>query len=176
MARRTVTRAQLSEAVFQEVGLSHDESAQIVNSLLDEIASCLVTGDEVKISSFGSFRVRHKGPRMGRNPKTGEEVPIEPRRALVFRPSHVLKDQVNSAHEPPNGSRPHMAVGKVKWFDATKGFGFIEPSDGSEYAFVDRYAIENSGLRALIDGQKVQYDIVPGIDGKAAAVNLVILD
>ena len=69
-----------------------------------------------------------------------------------------------------------MAIGKVKWFDATKGFGFIEPSDGSKYVFVDRYAIEHSGLRALIDGQKVQYDIVPGMDGKAAAENLVILD
>ena len=75
-----------------------------------------------------------------------------------------------------NGKGVFMAVGTVKWFDATKGFGFIEPSDGSEYAFVDRYAIEHSGLRALIAGQKVQYDIVPGMDGKAAAENLVILD
>ena len=69
-----------------------------------------------------------------------------------------------------------MAIGTVKWFDASKGFGFIEPSDGSEYIFVDRYAIEHSGLRALIDGLKVQYDIVPGMNGKAAAENLVILD
>ena len=69
-----------------------------------------------------------------------------------------------------------MAIGTVKWFDATKEFGFIEPSDGSGYAFVDRYAIEHSGLQALIDGQRVQYDIFPGIDGKAAAENLVILD
>ncbi len=99
MAGRTVTRAQLSEAVFQEVGLSHDESAQIVNSLLDEIASCLVAGGEVKISGFGSFRILHKGSRMGRNPKTREEIPIKPRRVVAFRSSHVLKDQVNSAHE-----------------------------------------------------------------------------
>ncbi len=69
-----------------------------------------------------------------------------------------------------------MASGTVKWFDAQKGFGFIEPNDGSAYAFVDRYAIEHSGLRELIDGQKVQYDVVPGMDGKAAAENLVILD
>ncbi len=69
-----------------------------------------------------------------------------------------------------------MAIGKVKWFDATKGLGFIQPSDGSEYAFVDKFAIEQSGLRALIAGEKVQYDIVPGMDGKAAAENLVILD
>ena len=69
-----------------------------------------------------------------------------------------------------------MAIGKVKWFDATKGFGFIEPSNNSEYAFVDKCAIEHSGLRTLIDGQKVQYNIVPGMNGKAAAENLVILD
>ncbi len=75
-----------------------------------------------------------------------------------------------------NGKGVLMPSGTVKWFDAKKGFGFIEPSDGSAYAFVNRDAIEHSGLRALIDGQKVQYDIVPGMDGKAAAENLVILD
>jgi CspA family cold shock protein len=69
-----------------------------------------------------------------------------------------------------------MVIGTVKWFDRAKGFGFIEPSDGSEYAFVDSYAIERSGLQTLIDGQKVQYDIFPGMDGKAAAEKLVILD
>ena len=74
------------------------------------------------------------------------------------------------------GKSMPMAIGTVKWFDATKGFGFIEPSDGSEYAFVYRYAIEHSGLRGLIDGLQVQYDIVPGMNGKAAAENLVILD
>ena len=74
------------------------------------------------------------------------------------------------------GKSVPMAIGTVKWFDATKGFGFIEPSDSSEYVVFDRNAIEHSGLRALIDGQKVQYDIVPGLDGKAAAENLVILD
>lgn len=69
-----------------------------------------------------------------------------------------------------------MAIGTVKWSDATKVFGFIEPSDGSEYAFVNRYAVEQSGLQDLIDGQKVEYDIFPGLDGKASAENLVILD
>ena len=97
MAGRTVTRAQLSEAVYQEVGLSRNESAQLVEAVLGEIASNLIAGDSVKISSFGSFQVRQKGGRIGRNPKTGEEVPIEPRRVLVFRPSHVLKDQINRA-------------------------------------------------------------------------------
>jgi integration host factor subunit alpha len=95
MAGRTVTRAQLSEAVYQEVGLSRKESADLVEVVLDQIADHLITGDTVKISSFGSFYVRQKGRRIGRNPKTGEEVPILPRRVLVFRPSHVLKDRIN---------------------------------------------------------------------------------
>jgi len=93
----TVTRAHLSEAVYQEVGLSRNESAELVELVLAEISNCLAEGDTVKLSSFGSFSVRKKGGRMGRNPKTGEEVPIKPRRVLVFRPSHVLKERINSA-------------------------------------------------------------------------------
>lgn len=91
----TVTRAQLSEAVYQEVGLSRNESSDLVESVLAEIADALARGDIVKISSFGSFAVRSKGQRVGRNPKTGEEVPILPRRVLVFRASHVLKNRIN---------------------------------------------------------------------------------
>jgi integration host factor subunit alpha len=91
----TVTRAQLSEAVYQEVGLSRNESADLVEVVLKEIADALARGENVKISSFGSFFVRAKGKRIGRNPKTGEEVPINPRKVLVFRASHVLKDRVN---------------------------------------------------------------------------------
>ncbi len=94
---KTVTRAQLSEAVYQEVGLSRNESADLVESVLNEISDSLIKGDTVKVSSFGSFYVRQKGERVGRNPKTGEEVPILPRRVLVFRPSHVLKDRINQA-------------------------------------------------------------------------------
>jgi integration host factor subunit alpha len=92
----TVTRAQLSEAVYHEVGLSRNESADLVESILSEMSKTLARGEMVKISSFGSFSVRSKGQRIGRNPKTGEEVPILPRRVLVFRPSHVLKNQVNT--------------------------------------------------------------------------------
>ncbi|MEQ8166558.1 MAG: integration host factor subunit alpha [Alphaproteobacteria bacterium] len=95
MAGNTVTRAQLSEAVYQEVGLSRNESADLVESVLKEISDTLIKGSSVKISSFGSFAVRQKGRRIGRNPKTGEEVPILPRRVLVFRPSHVLKERIN---------------------------------------------------------------------------------
>ncbi len=97
MGKRTVTRADLSEAVYQEVGLSRNESTELVESILSQISSSLVGGDNVKISSFGSFLVRHKGGRIGRNPKTGEEVPIEPRRVLVFRPSQVMKERIASS-------------------------------------------------------------------------------
>lgn len=97
MAGQTVTRAQLGEAVYQEVGLSRNESAELVETVLNEISGALARGEMVKISSFGSFAVRRKGKRVGRNPKTGQEVPINPRRVLVFRASHVLKDQINTA-------------------------------------------------------------------------------
>src|SRR4051794_547079 len=97
MAGNTVTRAQLAEAVYQQVGLSRNESAELVESVIAEISRALERGDIVKISSFGSFAVRHKGQRVGRNPKTGEEVPISPRRVLVFRASHTLKHQINGA-------------------------------------------------------------------------------
>jgi integration host factor subunit alpha len=96
MSTKTLTRADLSEAVYQEVGLSRNESADLVEAVLDEISQNLISGDNVKISSFGSFILRDKGGRIGRNPKTGEEVPIEPRRVLVFRPSQVLKDRVSN--------------------------------------------------------------------------------
>ncbi len=95
MAGGTVTRAELSEAVYQQVGLSRNDSAKIVESVLDEISGTLVDGETVKISSFGTFSVRDKAQRIGRNPKTGDDVPILPRRVLVFRPSHVLKDRIN---------------------------------------------------------------------------------
>jgi len=95
MAGKTVTRADLSEAVYQEVGLSRNESADLVESILKEISDALIRGEGVKVSSFGSFSVRQKGRRIGRNPKTGEEVPILPRRVLVFRASHVLKNRIN---------------------------------------------------------------------------------
>lgn len=105
MAEDTVTRAQLSEAVYQEVGLSRNESAQLVESVLNELADALARGETVKISSFGSFFVRHKGQRMGRNPKTGEEVPIHPRKVLVFRASHVLKNRINDSLAGPGEAR-----------------------------------------------------------------------
>lgn len=101
MAGKTITRAQLSEAVYQEVGLSRNESADLLESVLGEISSALERGETVKISSFGSFSVREKGQRIGRNPKTGEEVPILPRRVLIFRPSQLLKNRINGAVRKP---------------------------------------------------------------------------
>ena len=95
MARQTITRSQLSEAVYQEVGLSRNESADLLESVLKKISQTLASGESVKISSFGSFSVRNKGQRIGRNPKTGEEVPILPRKVLVFRPSQVLKAKIS---------------------------------------------------------------------------------
>ena len=94
MTGKTVTRAKLTEAVYQEVGLSRNESADLVELVLNEISTVLSDGQSVKISSFGSFFVRNKGERIGRNPKTGEEVPILPRTVLTFRPSHVLKNRI----------------------------------------------------------------------------------
>ena len=95
MSETTITRAFLSEAIYQEVGLSRNESAELLESVLSEIADALARGETVKLSSFGSFSVREKGQRIGRNPKTGEEVPILPRRVLVFRASQVLKNRIN---------------------------------------------------------------------------------
>ncbi len=97
MAARTVTRANLSDAVYQEVGLSRRESAELVDSVLNEISDALVRGEKVKLSSFGSFMVRQKGERVGRNPKTGNEAPILPRRVLIFRASHALKSRINKS-------------------------------------------------------------------------------
>ena len=95
MAGVTITRAQLGEAVYQEVGLSRNESAELLEAVLSQVSDALARGETVKISSFGTFSVRQKGQRIGRNPKTGEEVPILPRKVLVFRPSQVLKNRVN---------------------------------------------------------------------------------
>ena len=94
MSEKTLTRMDLSEAVFREVGLSRNESSQLVESVLAHMSDALASGDSVKISSFGTFSVRAKSARVGRNPKTGEEVPIHPRRVLTFRPSHLMRDRV----------------------------------------------------------------------------------
>jgi integration host factor subunit alpha len=99
MSDKTLTRMDLSEAVFREVGLSRNDSAQLVESVLGYMSDALVAGEQVKISSFGTFSVRDKSARVGRNPKTGEEVPINPRRVLTFRPSHLMKERVAAGNK-----------------------------------------------------------------------------
>lgn len=94
MSNKTLTRMDLAEAVHEEVGLSRNESADLVEAVLQHISDALVRGESVKISSFGTFSIREKSERIGRNPKTGEEVPIHPRRVLSFRSSHLMKDRV----------------------------------------------------------------------------------
>lgn len=94
MAEKTLTRMDLAEAVHNEVGLSRNDSADLVEAVLRHISDALVAGETVKISSFGTFSVRDKSARVGRNPKTGEEVPIHPRRVLSFRASHLMKERV----------------------------------------------------------------------------------
>ncbi|MBI1394212.1 MAG: integration host factor subunit alpha [Alphaproteobacteria bacterium] len=95
MAETTLTRADLTDAIYRQLGVSRQESAMFVERIVEEICASLERGEQVKISSFGTFTIREKKMRMGRNPKTGEEVPITPRRVISFRASNVLKDQIN---------------------------------------------------------------------------------
>jgi integration host factor subunit alpha len=97
MGSKTLTRADLADAVVRKIGLPRNESQDLVELVLSEISITLSRGENVKLSSFGSFGVRDKGRRIGRNPKTGEEVPITPRRVLIFRPSNIMKDRINNS-------------------------------------------------------------------------------
>ena len=97
MTGKTLTRADLSEAMVQKVGLPRNECQDLVELILKEVSDALAVGQSVKLSSFGSFGIRSKGQRVGRNPKTGEEVPITPRRVLVFKPSNIMKERINVA-------------------------------------------------------------------------------
>jgi integration host factor subunit alpha len=93
----TLTRADLAEAINREMGLSRADSAKIVEQILDEMCSALSRGENVKVSGFGTFVLRDKGERVGRNPKTGVEVPIAPRRVLTFRASQMMRDRIVAA-------------------------------------------------------------------------------
>jgi integration host factor subunit alpha len=95
MTGKNVTRVDLSAAVYEKAKLSRSESSALVDLVLDEIANTLAKGETVKLSSFGSFIVRKKNQRIGRNPRTGTEAPISPRRVVVFKPSAILKQQIN---------------------------------------------------------------------------------
>lgn len=93
----TLTRADLTESVYRNIGLSRNESSELVEAVLEEVCACLEKGEEVKLSSFGTFTVQSKTARVGRNPKTGIEAVITPRRVLSFRPSHILRERVDGA-------------------------------------------------------------------------------
>ena len=97
MSAGTVTRADLAEAVYREIGLSRTESSELVESVIDHISGALLRGETVKLAGFGTFSLRDKKERIGRNPKTGEAVPITPRRVLVFKASQVMRERVDSA-------------------------------------------------------------------------------
>ncbi|PHR54245.1 MAG: integration host factor subunit alpha [Robiginitomaculum sp.] len=99
MRGKTVTRADLADSLIREVGLSRQDSSDFVDRIFDLISDELARGKSVKLSSFGAFHVRDKNQRMGRNPKTGEEVSIEPRRVIVFKSSQVLKERVDSGNK-----------------------------------------------------------------------------
>ncbi|RAH96969.1 integration host factor subunit alpha [Acuticoccus sediminis] len=92
---RTITRADLANAVCSKVNVSRAEAAELIDQIIEEIVSALERGESVRMSSFGAFEVREKKERVGRNPKTGEEVPIEQRSVVTFRPSDVLKRYIN---------------------------------------------------------------------------------
>jgi integration host factor subunit alpha len=96
MGGKTLTRADLAESVVQKIGLSRNESQDLVELVIKVLSESLAEGEPVKLSSFGSFNIRQKGERVGRNPKTGQEVPITPRRVLVFRPSNIMKERINA--------------------------------------------------------------------------------
>ena len=115
MAGHTVTRADLCEAVYQKIGLSRTESSKLVEAVLDEICDAVARGENVKISCFGTFLLRDKAVRIGRNPKTGEEYTITPRRVMTFRASGQLKDRIVSADRDQaafEDVRPRMRVGQ----------------------------------------------------------------
>lgn len=100
MSTGTVTRADLAEALYREIGLSRSESAQLVENVIDHIIDALIRGETVKLAGFGTFSLRDKNERIGRNPKTGKAVQITSRRVLVFKPSQVLRERVDSALSP----------------------------------------------------------------------------
>jgi integration host factor subunit alpha len=99
MAGKTITRADLAESVYRKVGLSRTESAELVEMVLQEMSDAVARGETLKVSSFATFQLRDKNERIGRNPKTGQEVPITPRRVISFKASNVLKNRIQTGHQ-----------------------------------------------------------------------------
>ena len=99
MSSKTLTRIELSEAVYREVGLSRNESAELVETVLNHISNALIKGEPVKISAFGTFSTRNKKQRIGRNPKTGTEIPTTSRRVISFKASQIMKEKVAAGNK-----------------------------------------------------------------------------
>jgi integration host factor subunit alpha len=89
-----LTKAQLAELLFEQIGLNKRESKDMIDAFFDLIATSLVEGSDVKVTGFGNFQIRTKAPRPGRNPRTGEAIPIEARRVVTFHASQKLKEQI----------------------------------------------------------------------------------
>ncbi len=111
MENKTITRADLSEAIYRKIGISQSESAELVDTVLEEIVAALEKGESVKLSSFGTFKVRHKKQRIGRNPKTKQEVPITPRNVISFHSSNILMKRVNTKGSPSSNPSPFNSNG-----------------------------------------------------------------
>ncbi len=121
LERKTLTRADLAEAVFQKGGIPRNEAPDLVELVLQQMTYALERGETIKLSSFGSFSLRQKTERVGRNPKTGQVVPITPRKVIVFKASNIMKDKINSALSKPapkkqdaNASKPKTAPAKKR--------------------------------------------------------------
>ncbi len=181
--------------------MSLADAAAVVDAVFDGITAALSRGDRVTLVGFGTFTVVHRSARTGRNPRTGETIHIPASNQPKFRAGKGLRAAVNprreseldsSTIEQPTTASPTvtvpdvsvkptlrervMATGTVKWFNPVKGYGFIEPNDGSQDVFVHISTVERAGLNGLREGQKVEYELVPGRDGKSSAENLVALD
>jgi integration host factor subunit alpha len=128
MSDKTITRAHLTDIIYREIGLSHAESADLVDSVFEEITAALETGDTVKLSSFGTFSIRQKKERIGRNPKTKEEVPISARKVVTFHASNILTKKVNN--ETPTSLDISGEEQSANYSsEVSQGAGFLNPSD-----------------------------------------------
>lgn len=95
-----LTKADLSEVLFEQLGFNKRESKEFVDAFFEEMRACLEQGEQVKLSSFGNFELREKGERPGRNPKTGEDIPISARRVVTFKPGQKMRAQVEAGIDP----------------------------------------------------------------------------
>jgi len=108
MPNNTIARAELVEVLYQEVGLARKQCTVLLEDFLSLLADRMAEGEPIKYPNFGVFTVRHKGERVGRNPKTGEEIPILPRRVVVFRPARKLKHWINHPEDLPRRPRKQL--------------------------------------------------------------------